>query len=127
MPQKEVKIAALTHIYPSKKRGIIWLISSLLLFGVAGWAAFIYGISVAVKFGALIFSFYMFTAPKFAADLYWFYLALAACTLAYTGVCYGVMLIISAYQKYPFKKARILALALSSSSIGIVLLILNLS
>jgi hypothetical protein len=119
--------ALLTQNIPTKKRGIIWLISSLLVLGVVGFATFIYWIKAIVEFGKGLYTFFQIGAHNFGNTLQIFFALLGICLLAYIGVWYGAMLITASYKKYSIKKTRILALVLSIGTFSIALLTLNLA
>lgn len=95
----------LTPTYPSKKRGIVWLISSLLVLCLAyGFAIFTLEVGLVSGVHGL------------SPNIYYILLLIAGIfSLAYLGLWYGMTLIVSAYKKYTFKKTRILTLVLAIS------------
>ncbi len=115
------------QIIPSMKRGIIWLLSSLLVLGVAGFFTYIFYFFIIIKF--LVFLHSLLTSNILTSldkDIIIFFTLLGVSLLAYVGVWYGAVLITASYKKYSFKKTRILALVLSISTFAIALLIFNL-
>jgi hypothetical protein len=120
--------ALLTQNIPTKKRGIIWLISSLLVLGVAGFFAYIFYFFIIIKFLAFVHSLLLSNIlDKLDKDIFIFFTSLGVSLLAYVGVWYGAMLITASYKKYSFKKTRILALVLSIATFAVALLIFNLA
>jgi hypothetical protein len=116
--KNDAKLAALTHIYPTKKRGIIWLGASLLALCVAGYALFMAVIFIAIRVGKTIFSFFLHDFTN-ANSLYFLLASAGICFLAYCGFWYGITMIIASYKKYSFKKARILAVVLAVATLGL--------
>jgi hypothetical protein len=91
-----------TQSLPTTKRGIIWLVRSLLLLGTAG---FLYAVVAASESGGGINQTQILVG-----------LALVGTLLsAYIGLWYSAMLFIASYKQYSFNKARILALVLAIS------------
>jgi hypothetical protein len=119
--------ALLMQTLPSKKRGFIWLLISLIVLGVAGFFAYIFYFFIIIKFLAFLHSLLLSNIlDKLDKDIFIFFTLLGVSLLAYIGVWYGAMLIAASYKKYSFKKTRILALALSIGTFSIALLTFNL-
>jgi hypothetical protein len=113
---------------PSKTRGVIWLLSSLLVLGIAGFYAYIFYFFIIIKFLVFVHTLLLSNIlDKLDKDIFIFFTLLGLSLLAYIGVWYGAMLITASYKKYSFKKARILALVLSIATFAIALLIFNLA
>ena len=120
--------ARLMKTLPSKKRGVIWLLFSLIVLGIAGFFAYIFYFFIIIKFLAFLHSLLLSNIlMNLDKDITIFFTLLGISLLAYIGVWYGAMLITASYKKYSFKKTRILALVMSISTFSIALLILNLT
>ena len=118
----------LTQNVPTKKRGIVWLISSLLVLGVTGFFAYIFYFFIIIKFLAFVHSLLLSNIlNQLDADIIVFFMCLGISLFAYVGVCYGALLFTVSYKKYSFKKTRLLALVLSIGTFSIALLIFNLA
>lgn len=120
--------ALLMPALPSKKRGIIWLLCSLLVLGIAGFFAYLFYFFIIIKFLAFAHSLFLTNIlDKLDKDIMIFFTLLGVSLFAYVGVWYGAMLITASYKKYSFKKTRLLALVLSVGTFSIALLIVNLA
>ena len=122
--------ALLAKSFPSKKRGVIWLVISLLLFFAEVYvtvlivvfgsiAAFGYFIKIMGLFMGNIAG--MSDAPNGNIDsshfIWQIWLLIGIFALTYWGIWYGVSLIVASYKQYSFKKARVLALILALGTV----------
>jgi hypothetical protein len=119
--ETDAKVADLTSIYPTKKRGIIWLIASLIVLGMAGFFTFMIFVLIGTKLLASLHTLFLVNnlLTGIEKDFPVFFTLLGLSFLAYIGVWYGVLLITASYKKYSFKKARILAMVLAVATLGL--------
>jgi hypothetical protein len=119
--ETDAKVADLTSIYPTKKRGIIWLIASLIVLGMAGFFTFMIFVLIDTKLLASLHTLFLVNnlLTGIEKDFPVFFTLLGLSFLAYIGVWYGVLLITASYKKYSFKKARILAMVLAVATLGL--------
>jgi hypothetical protein len=118
-------LAVLTN--STKKRGAVWLVVSLVFFGVAIVYLALLAVSAAIhdltQSAINIFDTVLLLAGQkqgtgmslsnyqiSRADLIKHLLLVITLMTSYLGIWYGVMLIASGYKKYTFQKARVLAL-----------------
>jgi hypothetical protein len=115
------------QLFPSKTRGVIWLICSLVVFGVAAFTGIVHAMMMGAKFVALMGTLFLANDlfKSLNKDLPFLITLFSISLLAYSGIWYGVMLIVASYKRYSFLKTRILTLALSVGSLTAALVILN--
>jgi hypothetical protein len=119
-----------TKPYPTKKRGVIWLVTSIVLFGGALIRYILLALFYAVRnvmgtvrdaaegvvvllghsgFGA--HAPHQLSRLELCANL----LVGLTLVLSYLGIWYGAMLLVGAYKKYSFNKVRLLTILLAIS------------
>jgi hypothetical protein len=119
-----------TQAYPTKKRGAIWLLASMVFFGGAFAYFILLAISAAIHGLTQSAIDILDTAVLLAgrsdgtglslgshqlsrADLIGHLLLALSLLMSYLGIWYGAMLIVASYKKYTFLKTRVLALLLA--------------